>query len=179
MELLAVLAVVLVILTPIFAISAFVRVQKLAEHLRAFPLDKITDRLSTLERHLAAIEKTLSSGQSPATAPSQPAAAPTPVTPPPQTAAPPPLQSAPPPRVLLPETPKPRELPLHPPQGSVFAAPPLHASQPKASSLDWETIIGGRWMNRIGIGALIGATTFFLKYAFDNNCGDPAGRVAI
>src|SRR6266852_7041424 len=168
MELLAVLAVALVIITPILAISAFVRVQRLAEHLRTFPLDKVTDRLSTLERHLAAIEKTLSSGQPPATAPSQPAAATAPVTPSPQTAAPPPVQAAPPPRVLLPETPRPREVPPHPPQGSVFAAPPLHASQPKVSSLDWETIIGGRWMNRIGIVALIGATTFFLKYAFDN-----------
>ena len=180
MELLAVLAVVLVILTPILAISAFVRVQRLAEHLRAFPLDKITERLSTLERHLTSIEKTLSSSQAPAPAPPRPAATlPAPVTPPPQPVVQPPMRTAPPSPVLHPETPRPREVPLHPPQGSVFAAPPLHASQPKSSSLDWETIIGGRWMNRIGIVALIGATTFFLKYAFDNNWIGPSGRVAI
>jgi uncharacterized membrane protein len=179
MELLAVLAVALVIITPILAIAAFVRVQRLAEHLRAFPLDKIVDRLSTLERHLATIEKTLSSVQPPA--PSKPTAPlPAPGSPPPQTAAPPPAPTAPPSRGPLPETPKPRELPAHPPQGSVFAAPPLYASQSKStSSLDWETIIGGRWLNRIGIVALIGATTFFLKYAFDNNWIGPSGRVAI
>jgi len=177
MELLAVLAVVLVIITPILAISAFVRVQRLGEQLRTFPLDKLTDRLSTLERHLTTLEKRFASGQPPTAPPPQPAVAP--VTPPPQTTAQPPVQTTPPSRVLLPEIPRPREVPLHPPQGSVFAAPPLHASQPKSSSLDWETIIGGRWMNRIGIVALIGATTFFLKYAFDNNWIGPSGRVAI
>jgi len=45
--------------------------------------------------------------------------------------------------------------------------------------LDWETLIGGRWLNRIGIVALITATSFFLKYAFDNNWIGPSGRVAI
>jgi uncharacterized membrane protein len=179
MELLAVLAVALVIITPILAIFAFVRVQRLAEQLRTFPLDKLTDRLSTLERHLNTIEKALSSAQPPAAPPSQPAAAPAPVRPLPQTVAPRPVQTSPPARFLIPEVPRPREAPLHPPQTSVFAAPPLHASQPKSSSLDWETIIGGRWMNRIGIVALIGATTFFLKYAFDNNWIGPSGRVAI
>jgi len=69
----------------------------------------------------------------------------------------------------LEETPRPREVaPARLP--NPFAAPPRYASQAKStSSLDWETIIGGRWLNRTGIVALIGATTFFLKYAFDNN----------
>jgi hypothetical protein len=42
-----------------------------------------------------------------------------------------------------------------------------------------ETLIGGRWLNRIGIIAIISAVTFFLKYAFDNNWIGPSGRVAI
>ena len=50
MEFLIFLAVALVIITPILAISAFVRVQRLSEQLRTFPLDKVSDRLSTLER---------------------------------------------------------------------------------------------------------------------------------
>lgn len=62
---------------------------------------------------------------------------------------------------------------------NIFAAPPLHASQKSSSTLDWETLIGGRWLNRIGIVALITATSFFLKYAFDNNWIGPSGRVAI
>src|SRR6266581_5410814 len=181
MELLAVLAVLLVVVTPILAISAFVRVQRLTDQLRAVPLDKLVDRLSTLERHLSAIEKAVSSGEAQVAAPLKPAPPPpVPVIPPPPTAVPPSVQTAPSPPAPPPGIPRPRELPAHPPQTSVFAAPPLHASQAKSSStLDWETIIGGRWMNRIGIVALIGATTFFLKYAFDNNWIGPSGRVAI
>lgn len=180
MELLAVLAVVLAIITPILAISAFVRVQRLAEHLRASPLDKVMDRLSALERQLAAIEGKLRSAEPRATPPLEPTAARTArVTLPPETLTTPPSETAPPSPGPLEETPRPREVaPAHFP--SPFAAPPLYASQPKSkSSLDWETIIGGRWLNRIGIVALIGATTFFLKYAFDNNWIGPRGRVAI
>lgn len=181
MGLLAVLAVLLVIVTPILAISAFVRVQRLTDQLRAVPLDKLVDRLSTLERHLSAIEKAVSSGEAQVAAPPKPAPPPpVPVIPPPPTAVPPSVQTAPSPPVPPPGIPRPRELRAHPPQTSVFAAPPLHASQAKSSStLDWETIIGGRWLNRIGIVALIGAMTFFLKYAFDNNWIGPSGRVAI
>jgi uncharacterized membrane protein len=183
MELLAVLAVILVIVTPILAISAFVRVQRLTEQLRTFPLSKLNDRLAILERHLAAIEKAVASGASraddpPASVPSSP----TPATPPSPAIAPHPVPIAMPhvSPVPPPEIPKPRELSPHPPQTNIFTAPPLHASLPKtSSSLDWETIIGGRWLNRIGIVALIGATTFFLKYAFDNNWIGPSGRVAI
>lgn len=180
MELLAVLAVVLAIITPILAISAFVRVQRLAEHLRAFPLDKVMDRLSALERQLAAIEGKLRSTEPRATPPLEPTAAPTArVTPPPETVTTPSSETAPPSPGSPEETPRPREVaPTHFP--SPFAAPPLYTLRPKSkSSLDWETIIGGRWLNRIGIVALIGATTFFLKYAFDNNWIGPRGRVAI
>lgn len=177
MELLAVLAVVLAIITPILAISAFVRAERSAEQLRAFPLDKVADRLSSLERRLAAIEKELPSTAPAAAGPPEPAAAP--AASPPRTVTTPSPQTAPPSPGPLEETPRPRELaPARLPKP--FAPPPLYASQAKSSSsLDWETIIGGRWLNRIGIVALIGATTFFLKYAFDNNWIGPRGRVAI
>src|SRR5215470_3932831 len=181
MELLAVLAIILVIATPILAISAFVRVQRLTEHLRIFPLAKLTDRIATLERHLAAIEKAVASGEARAPAPPKPSApAPPTVVPHMPAVAPPSVPSSAPSPLSVPEIPRPREVSPHRPEISVFAAPPLHASQTKSSStLDWETIIGGRWLNRIGIVALIGATTFFLKYAFDNNWIGPRGRVAI
>jgi uncharacterized membrane protein len=182
MELLGVLAVLLAIVTPILAISAFVRVQRLTDQLRAVPLDKLADRLSTLERQLSAIEKAVSSRETPQVAPPGPAPPPLApvIPPPPTTAVPPSVQTVPTPSVSPPGIPKPRELTAHPPLSNVFAVPPVNASQAKSSStLDWETIIGGRWLNRIGIVALIGATTFFLKYAFDNNWIGPSGRVAI
>jgi len=179
MELLVVLAVFVVIVTPILAISAFVRVQKLSEQLRVLPLDKLNDRLTALERHLSAIEKVIASGEPLAAPPKSAPVPPAPATTSAHEAAPlaRPSTSLP----LSPsEFPKPREVSTPPPRVNVFAAPPLHTAQHKSSStLDWETIIGGRWLNRIGIVALIGATTFFLKYAFDNNWIGPRGRVAI
>jgi len=178
MELLAVLAVILVIITPILAISAFVRVQRIAEQLRGTSL--LGDRLSALERRLQAIEKSLSSWESGRTAESKPAAAPSIHTPSPLSPAMIEPSSPPPPPLLpIPPLSHLREIPA-PPQVNIFAAPPLHSSKPKSSSsLDLETLIGGRWLNRIGIVAIISAVTFFLKYAFDNNWIGPSGRVGI
>jgi uncharacterized membrane protein len=177
MELLGVLAAIVLILTPILAISAFVRVQHLALQLRTFPLQNLAARLSALEQHLAALEKSLAS-RGTATAPAErPAHDEPPKVAPPVSA---PLQTAPPPPIPPREIPKPREVSLPPREFNVFAAPPLHSSQTKSSSaLDLETLIAGRWLNRIGITALILAVTYFLKYAFDNNWIGPSGRVAI
>ena len=47
------------------------------------------------------------------------------------------------------------------------------------STEEWETLIGGRWMNRIGALALILGIGFFLKYAFDNNWISQGLRVVI
>ncbi len=179
MEFLGVLAAIVLILTPILAISAFVRVQHLAEKMRTFPLESLAARLSAIEQHLAALERSLAS-RGTATAPpaierpdhAEPHKVGPPVSAPPETAPAPPIPQR--------EIPKPREVPLPPPQFNVFAAPPLHRSQTKSSSaLDLETLIGGRWFNRIGIIALIGSVTYFLKYAFENNWIGPSGRVAI
>jgi uncharacterized membrane protein len=172
MGFLAILAAILVIVTPILAISAFLRVQRLADQLRIFPLQNFASRLSAIERHLAAIEKSLASR---GTAGGPPKSETPSVAPPAGTvSSPPPMDRVPPPSI------PPREVPLPPPPFNVFAAPPLHVSQTKSSSaLDLETLIGGHWFNRIGIIALIGAMTYFLKYAFDNNWIGPSGRVAI
>src|SRR5216684_2569154 len=179
MELLAALAIIFIIITPILAIAAFVRVQRIAEQLGGGSLLTLGDRLSALERRLQTIEKSLSSHQANSQeskpAPGQPVHSAPPLSPAittPQSPPPPP----PPPRTRLSH---PREV-FPPPQINVFAAPPLHSSKPKSSSnLDLETLIGGRWLNRIGIVAIISAVTFFLKYAFDNNWIGPSGRVAI
>jgi len=180
MELLAVIAGLLVIVTPILAISAFVRVQHLTDQLRTFPLKDLVARLHALEQRLAALEKTFASA-GPVTAVPRPAPEAPPVSPPlPPAPAPPPIPAAPSKTTPVAPPLKPRELPSPPAQINVFAAPPLHSSQSKTTSaLDLETLIGGRWMNRIGIVAIIGAVAFFLKYAFDNNWIGPSGRVAI
>jgi uncharacterized membrane protein len=178
MEFLGVLAAIVVIATPILAIAAFVRVQRLNEQLRAFPLQDLVSRIHVLEGHLSTLEKLLGSREPAATPrpmPEKSAPSPSPAA----ASPPPPIQVPPPPLPSL-EVPRPRDASFPPPQVNVFAAPPLHSSQPKSSSaLDLETLIGGRWLNRIGIIGLISAVTFFLKYAFDNNWIGPGGRVAI
>src|SRR3989449_2642329 len=179
MELLAVLAIILIIITPILAIAAFVRVQRIAEQLRGGSLLTLGDRLSNLERRLQSLEKSLSSQESDSSQESKPAPAQPVPTPPPLSPATTTPQSPPPLPPPLPQLSQPREV-FPPAQVNVFAAPPLHSSKPKSSfSLDLETLIGGRWLNRIGIVAIISAATFFLKYAFDNNWIGPSGRVAI
>jgi uncharacterized membrane protein len=42
-----------------------------------------------------------------------------------------------------------------------------------------ESKIGGRWLNRIGILAMLIGVSYFLKYAFDNNWIGPAARIVI
>ncbi|MFB3154651.1 MAG: DUF2339 domain-containing protein, partial [Candidatus Acidiferrales bacterium] len=68
--------------------------------------------------------------------------------------------------------------PPTPPSPRPPAAPPAPPAAP-AGGLDLETLIAGRWLNRIGIAAVLLAVAFFLKYAFDNNWVGPGGRVAI
>ena len=46
-------------------------------------------------------------------------------------------------------------------------------------SVDWEVILGGNWLARIGILAVVIGVGFFLKLAFDNNWIEDAGRVAL
>src|SRR5271163_4507114 len=174
------LGVLFIIVPPILAIVAFVQLEGLRKRLNEFPLQSLLSRMYSLEQHLAAIEKALSSApppQAPATSP-----APGPASTPDQTPAPvaPRLISPapyPPPPI---EPAKPREIPSPAPPVSVFAAPPLRAPISRSSSpLDLETRIGGRWLNRIGILAILVGISFFLKYAFDNNWIGPSGRVTI
>jgi uncharacterized membrane protein len=57
-----------------------------------------------------------------------------------------------------------------------------HASGLRSNNHDnenFEAVVAGRWLNYVGILALLFAVTFFLKYAFDNNWVGPRGRVGI
>ncbi len=180
MEFFGVLAAIILIGTPILAILAFLRVQHLAEQLQKFPAQNLIARIYALEQRLLALEKTIAPHGGPvepqSTPEASPAAPPAPAAP---ASLPPAARTAAPPAPAG-EIPEQRQAGLPPPQFTVFAAPPLHSARAKGSStLDLETLIGGRWLNRIGIVALIGAVTFFLKYAFDSNWIGPSGRVAI
>jgi uncharacterized membrane protein len=179
MEILVILLGLLILGGPILTIIAFWRLRVLEEKFRSYPAQEPIARIYALEQRLAALE---TKGVT--------------------AAAPPPAPTAPETRhVELPAIPVVPEMPasLHTvvppppaptlrPEGvapalagpGMMAAPPLHVSQAKkASPLDLETLIAGRWFNRIGIIALLVAVSYFLKLAFDNNWIGPSGRVAI
>ena len=170
MEFLAVLLCVLAVVTPILAILAFTRVQRLTEQLQAARLQDLVARVYALER-LTGIERAL--GGTGAVQPSPPSTAePSPTTPSMHAAVAIPLPGPVSPissRKPGQESPNCRE-------GALSAASDFDkTSHPP----DLETRIAGRWFNRIGILTLIIAVSFFLKYAFDNNWIGPSGRVAI
>jgi uncharacterized membrane protein len=56
---------------------------------------------------------------------------------------------------------------------------PANSQAATGSATDIESLIAGRWLNVLGILALVVAAAFFLKYAFDNDWIGPTGRVAI
>jgi uncharacterized membrane protein len=56
--------------------------------------------------------------------------------------------------------------------------PPKKERAPKKER-EWEQILGGNWLARIGAIALIIGIGFFLKYAFDNNWIGPTARVIL
>ena len=45
--------------------------------------------------------------------------------------------------------------------------------------VDWEAVLGGNWLARIGVLAVVVGAGFFLKLAFDNNWIGETGRVAL
>ena len=64
------------------------------------------------------------------------------------------------------------------------AAPPPPAEPPgprpwERFQVDWEVILGGNWLARIGVLAVVIGTGFFLKLAFDNNWIGETGRVVL
>lgn len=58
-------------------------------------------------------------------------------------------------------------------------APPPEGKTPGDVEREWEQILGGHWLARIGVVALIIGIAFFLKFAFDNNWIGPTGRVIL
>ncbi|MEW6509956.1 MAG: DUF2339 domain-containing protein [Bacteroidota bacterium] len=77
-------------------------------------------------------------------------------------------------------TAKPRpSLPLTPLPPTPLPPLPRQPRRPSRSKEEWESLIGGRLLNRIGAVALIIGMGFFLKYAFDKNWINETVRVLI
>ncbi len=57
--------------------------------------------------------------------------------------------------------------------------PPHKGKSTTVKEQEWEQILGGSWLARIGVFALIIGAGFFLKFAFDNNWIGPTGRVIL
>jgi hypothetical protein len=91
--------------------------------------------------------------------------------------------------VALPPQPAPKiaatTIPPTVPGPTVKAAVPARlppsppAKKAPAKPREWEQILGGNWLARVGVVALIIGVAFFLKFAFDNNWLGPISRVIL
>ncbi|MGA7621970.1 MAG: DUF2339 domain-containing protein [Candidatus Acidiferrales bacterium] len=170
----------LLICVPVLAIAAYLRVGTLKSKTEA-ETPQLIGRIYALEQRLAQIEKSLAALMS---SPSLPAVlSRAEADPPPAT--PPPVQK---------EAPRTVSVPVPSPGWSAqrLVASPEHAPTPPRLALsasssttktpdggNFEAVIAGRWLNYVGILALLFAVTFFLKYAFDNDWVGPRGRIGI
>ncbi len=160
--------VLLLLVGPILGIIAFVGMRRLDETLRRQNPQELAGRMYALEQRLAKLEKFDVAAPPVVGAPMEPK---------------PPL-AAPPPPTAAPSTPPPKPSGLAPasqPSLTGFAPPPLHTSLPRDSdSADLETVIAGRWFNRIGIVALLVAISYFLKLlSAKQHSSFPFGRAAV
>src|SRR5712672_741414 len=175
MEILVVLIVGLLIAGPIIAIVAYISVQDLTAKLNSIGLQESVRRLNSLEQRLSSLDKKLAALAT--SVPTHSAPAPTPD--------PPSIQPLQPPAVVPPSPIPPVISTSHPQTESRKNIRTSPLSQPvmphpQAAAPDHlENLIGGHWLNRIGILAVFIGLSFFLKYAFDNNWIGPSGRVAI
>lgn len=173
---------------PALAIAAFVRAGDLRKRVEA-ETPQLISRIYALERQLAQIEKviaalggsTVAGTAAPAAPAASPAGAITDEIPAPAS-----------PRVLsqmeVPRTQAGQAAPPAPPtaKGAPVREVPALSMPPSAAAMprhddggNFEAMVAGRWLNYVGILALLFAVTFFLKYAFDNNWVGPRGRVGI
>ena len=174
-EFLILLAVIALLAGPVLAIVALVLVRRIQIDTPQSRLQELTARVYELEKQVkqlasavmradltspvpepAPLREEMAPGRPPQPGPVTPAASP-----------------APPPAPLRPVA---AEAPAATWPGSPL---PSIALSERSSPVDMESVIAGKWFNRIGIVALLFAVSYFLKLAFDNNWIGPTGRVAI
>ncbi len=135
-------------------------------------------RVRRLERRIKSLERRgWESAATPAVAP-PPAVGPgrVPIAPPAAAAIPAPAPPAPPAAGVTGPPPAPPAT-APPSPRPIFADAPLPSAVPPDESL--ETMIAGRWLNRVGLFAVAVGVSFFLKYAIDNDWIGPHGQVAL
>jgi uncharacterized membrane protein len=64
-------------------------------------------------------------------------------------------------------------------EGQSALEPGAAAAPRPGRARDLEALVAGRWLNYLGVLALLFAVSFFLKFAFENNWVGPGARVAI
>jgi uncharacterized membrane protein len=178
-------AVVLFLVGPILAIMALVAVRRLERETSNFSLHQLTSRIFVLEQRLRAIEDSADIARSASPAPEVAPTPPASPTDPPRAEPAEKIRIHVPPEPSVPPPPHIPPTPSHVPASTSTAAPssPRGVYQPisfeQKQPVDMESLIAGRWFNRIGIVALLIAVSYFLKLAFDNNWIGPSGRIAI
>ena len=183
MELLYVLIAIVLIATPVLAILAFAGLRRIESSLGNLPLQTLVSRIYVLEQRLAAMEKkyaglTAEQAHREASQAQLRPEAPHPAVVVQQSAPPTPAHVTPPSVRVEAGKPAPPSAPIN--RIRTLAESARGTAPAKSSApVDMEALIGGNWLNRIGIVALIAAVSFFLKYAFDNNWIGPRGRVGI
>jgi uncharacterized membrane protein len=182
--LVSIAAIFLLVVVPILAIVAIMRVSVLSKAIGDIPklISRIYDverRLESLDHKMAALAVGETRSGVPAPAPpSKPHAIDAPQqVPAAELQTPTPPSQAP--AIPMPKQPPPtHSAPAQPPAPPPLAPLSVSAYQHREDS-DVETTIAGRWFNYVGILAVALAVSFFLKYAFDNNWIGPVGRVTI
>ncbi len=135
----------------------------------------LRDRMNAIERRLYALECSYAAAP---VIPWQPAA-----TPPPRPTPPPPSASPRPPEpVVAPPPPPPVEPHVAPVPETFRPEPPPPTPVPEPAPVhrtteEWEAMIGGNWVNKIGVFIAVVGIALLLNYAYTQL--GPAGRVAL
>jgi hypothetical protein len=138
------------------------RLQSLQEEIRRLKeiVGPVNDRIAEIERELGAITSPKPASQAPAKLVKPPSPEPSLGT----------ASASIPPTIPIPAVKAP--VPTKPPP-----SPP--AKKAPSKPREWEQILGGNWLARVGVIALIIGVGFFLKFAFDNNWLGPLPRVIL
>ncbi len=187
-------SVLLIALPLVLIISCWVLSQRDAElerRIDALTLDRIEPieitriirRITQLELSLAELRAApvaVPAGAPPFAPPPEPEAPPPPIVVAAPTAAEAPIPEPAPiasPAAASPALPGPSPEALPEPVLAAFSYPAPASPRPKRTSEEWEAIVGGNWLNKLGILVLVIGLALFLGYSFTRM--GPAGRATV
>ncbi|MGB6482091.1 MAG: DUF2339 domain-containing protein [Candidatus Acidiferrales bacterium] len=182
-----VLAALALVIAPALAIAAFARVRNLERRGTTFAVDR---ELQRLELRIQGIEKALARlyeerEAAHKLAVPQPAIEPRFTAPVTQTPVSSPQGASTPRAPLLPTVPP--MMQMHPETDATQATGksqkhfvhPAPETKTSEQAGDLESIVAGRWLNYVGIVAILFAAAFFIEYAFENNWIGAHGRISV